>query len=52
MPGLNLDEVFLDAVETVVLAALERIGDYPDARYALFRRFLAVAQDSARDTEH
>ena len=42
---LDLDEVFLDAMEAVVLAALERIGDDPDARFRFFRRLLAVAQE-------
>jgi len=30
-----------------VLAALERIGDDPDARFGLFRRLLAIAQEEA-----
>jgi len=30
-----------------VLAALERIGDDPEARYSLFRRLLAVAEEEA-----
>lgn len=42
-----LDEVFLDAVDAVVLAALERIGDDPDARYRFFRRLLAAAEEEA-----
>jgi len=28
---LDLDELFLDALDAVVLAALERLGDDPDA---------------------
>ena len=46
-PGLDLDEVFLDAVEVTVLAALERIGDDPDTRFRFFRRLLAVAGEEA-----
>ena len=44
---LDLDDVFLEAVESVVLAALERIGDEPDARFRFFRRLLAVAEEEA-----
>jgi hypothetical protein len=44
---LDLDELFLDAVEAAVLAALERIGDDPEARFRFFRRLLAVAQEEA-----
>jgi hypothetical protein len=43
----HIDEAFLDAVEAVVLAALERIGDNPEARFRLFRRLLAVAEGEA-----
>ena len=46
-PDLDLDDVFLEAVETVVLAALERIGDDPEARFRFFRRLLAVADEEA-----
>ena len=38
------DELFLDAVDTVVLDALARIGDDARARLAFFRQLLAVAQ--------
>jgi hypothetical protein len=44
-PDLDLDEVFLDALEAVVLAALERIGDDLEARFRFFRRLLAVAEE-------
>jgi len=44
---LDADEVFLDAVETAVLAALERIGDDPQTRFRFFRRLLAVAEEEA-----
>jgi hypothetical protein len=46
-PDLDLDEVFLDALEAVVLAALERIGNDPAARFRLFRRLLVVAEEEA-----
>jgi hypothetical protein len=46
-PDLYADEVFLDALEAVVLAALERIGDGPAARFRFFRRLMAVAQEEA-----
>ena len=44
-PELDLDEVFVEALEVVVLAALERIGDDPEARFRFFRRVLAVAEE-------
>jgi len=43
-PDLDPDEVFLDAVEAVVLAALECIGDDPEARFRFSRRLLDAAQ--------
>lgn len=46
---LDLDEVFLDALEAAVLAALEQIGDDPAARFRLFRRLLAVTQDVVQE---
>ena len=47
IPDFDPDEVFLDALEAAVLAALERIGDNPEARFRFFRRLLAVAQEEA-----
>ena len=41
------DELFLDAVDAFVLDVLAIIGDDPRARYAFFRRLLAVAQEVA-----
>ena len=41
------DDLFLDAVGAFVVDALARIGDDPRARYALFKRLLAVAQEEA-----
>ena len=43
------DDPFLDMVDTVVLDALGRIGDDSDARYALFRRLLAVMHEVVED---
>jgi hypothetical protein len=37
------DDLFLDAVDAIVLDALARIGDDPRARCTFFRRRLAVA---------
>ena len=44
----NQDALFLDAVETVVLATLERIGRNPAARFQFFKCLLAAAQEAAR----
>ena len=46
-PDLDLDEVFLNALEAVVIAALKEIGDDPEARFRFFRRLLAVAEEEA-----
>ena len=47
IPDVDADDLFLDALEAVVLAALGRIGDDPDARFRFFRRPLAVAEKEA-----
>ena len=44
---MKLDEVFLDALQVVVLAALERIGNVPEVRFRFFRRLLAIAHEAA-----
>jgi hypothetical protein len=41
------DDLFLDAVDAIVLDALARIGDDPQARFAFFKKLLAVAQKEA-----
>ncbi len=41
------DALFLDAVETVVLATLDRIGRNPEDRFQFFKRLLAAAQEAA-----
>jgi len=49
-PGMNdptNDDLFLDAVDAIVLDALARIGADPRARFAFFKRLLAVAQEVA-----
>ena len=43
------DDLLLDAVDAVVLDALARIGDDPKARFAFFKRLLAVAQRVAKE---
>ena len=47
MDDPTANELFLDAVDAVILAALEQIGDDPSARFTFFRRLLAVAQEDA-----
>lgn len=39
-------KVFLDAVDAVVVTALERIGKDPKARFGFFRRLLVVADQT------
>lgn len=46
MDDFTDDNLFLDAVDAVVLDVLSRIGDDPKARFAFFRRLLAVAQEA------
>lgn len=46
-PDLDLNELFLEAVEAVVLAALKRIGDKPAARLRFFKRLLTVSEEEA-----
>jgi hypothetical protein len=43
------DELFLDAVDAIVLDALARIGDDPRARFAFFKRLMAVVQGVAKE---
>jgi hypothetical protein len=45
------DDLFLDLVESVALDVLGRIGDDPDARYAFFQRFVALAQEVVADAD-
>jgi hypothetical protein len=40
------DELFIDAVDAIVLDALTRLGDDPSANFAFCRRLLAVATSS------
>jgi hypothetical protein len=46
-PDLDLNDLFLDAAEAILLADLEQIGDDPGARFRFFRRLLAVAEEEA-----
>jgi len=39
------DDLFLDAVDHVVLEALAVIGDDPQARFAFFRRLVTTARN-------
>jgi hypothetical protein len=43
------DELFLEAVDAIVLDALARVGDDPRARFAFIKRLLAVAQEVAKE---
>jgi hypothetical protein len=45
----NVDDQFLDTVDAMVLDAPARIGDDPQARFAFFKRLLAVAQEVAEE---
>jgi hypothetical protein len=44
---LDLDEVFLDAAEAVVLTALEQIADDLDYRFRFFQWLPAIAEEVA-----
>jgi len=46
-PDLDAADLFLGAVDAVVLAVFERIGEDADARFRFFRRLLAVAEEEA-----
>jgi hypothetical protein len=48
MDDLADDDLFLDAVNAIVLDALARIGDDSRARFAFFKRLLAVAPEVAK----
>jgi hypothetical protein len=43
------DDLFLDAANAIVLDALARIGDDLRARFAFFKRLLAVAKEGAEE---
>ena len=45
MDDLTDDDLFLDAVDAIVLDALARTGDDPRARYAFFKRFVELAKE-------
>jgi hypothetical protein len=47
MHNFAADDVFLKVVDSIVLEALAAIGSDPAARFTLFRKLLAVAQDAA-----
>jgi hypothetical protein len=45
------DEIFLDAADHILLEALTAIGNDPNARFAFFRRLLAVVQEAAAQAD-
>jgi hypothetical protein len=45
------DDLFLDAVDAIVLDAVARIGDDPRARFAFFKRLLAAAHEAVGQTK-
>lgn len=45
MDDPTADDLFLDAVDAIVLEVLAIIGDEPGARFAFFKRLLATAQE-------
>lgn len=47
MDEINDDDPFFDAADQIVLEALATIGDDPRARFAFFKRLLAVTRDVA-----
>ena len=49
MDDLDLDDLFLDALDAIMLDALARFLGDPSARYAFFKRLLAVAQEVAKE---
>ena len=51
MDEFNEDDLSLDAVETVVLDVLRRLGDGPETRFAFFRRLLSVAKETIRERD-
>jgi hypothetical protein len=46
---LDVDALSLDAVDTVLLATLEQLGDDPEARFGFFRRLLEVARETVQE---
>jgi len=50
MDDFTDDDLFLDAVDTIVLDVLQRLGDDRDARFAFLRRLLDVARDAVGES--
>ena len=50
-PDLNADDLFLDAVDMIVLGALSRIGSDSEARFRFFRRLVELATDAAASSQ-
>ena len=49
MDDLTDDDLFMGAVDAIVIDALARIGDDQKARFAFFKRLVTVAQEVAKD---
>ena len=49
MDDLTDDNLFLDAVDAIIRDAMAIVGDDPRARFAFFKRLLAVAQEVAKE---
>ena len=49
MDNLTDNDLFLDAVDAIVLDALARVGDDPRARFTFFKKLLAVAKEVAKE---
>ena len=50
MDDFTDDDVFLDAIDTVVLDVLQRLGEDSEARFRFFQRLLEVARDVAGES--
>ena len=50
MDDFTDDDLFLDAVDAIVLDVLGRLGNDPVARFAFFRRLLDVARGVAGES--
>jgi len=44
------DDLFLEMIEDVTLAVLDKIRDDPEARYQYFKRFVKLARETVWNT--
>jgi hypothetical protein len=51
MDDLTDDDLFLDAVDAIVIEAPARIGNDPRARFAFFKKLPVVSQEVAGQTK-